>query len=89
MLRPGTELACNDNACGQLSSLDVPVTQGAIYRIRIGGRSNLDMGTYLLNVGFTAAPGTCYANCDGSTSSPRLTANDFQCFLNAFAAGCS
>ncbi len=28
----------------------------------------------------------CYANCDGSTSLPVLTANDFQCFLNAFAA---
>ncbi|MBX3376274.1 MAG: hypothetical protein KF678_04645 [Phycisphaeraceae bacterium] len=30
---------------------------------------------------------TCYPNCDGSTGSPLLTANDFQCFLNKFAAG--
>ncbi|MBX3375486.1 MAG: CotH kinase family protein [Phycisphaeraceae bacterium] len=30
---------------------------------------------------------TCYANCDGSSGSPILTANDFQCFLNKFAAG--
>lgn len=30
---------------------------------------------------------TCYANCDGSTTAPVLTANDFLCFLNAFAAG--
>ncbi len=29
----------------------------------------------------------CYANCDASTSIPKLTANDFQCFLNRFAAG--
>ena len=29
----------------------------------------------------------CYANCDNSTTSPLLTANDFQCFLNKFAAG--
>ncbi len=29
----------------------------------------------------------CYANCDGSTAAPVLTANDFQCFLNKFAAG--
>ncbi len=29
----------------------------------------------------------CYANCDNSTSPPILTANDFQCFLNMFAAG--
>ena len=31
----------------------------------------------------------CYANCDGSTGVPRLTANDFQCFLDKYAAGCS
>jgi hypothetical protein len=29
----------------------------------------------------------CPANCDGSTGAPVLTANDFQCFLNKFAAG--
>ena len=29
----------------------------------------------------------CYANCDASTGAPALTANDFQCFLNKFAAG--
>jgi hypothetical protein len=27
----------------------------------------------------------CYANCDNSTTPPILNANDFQCFLNAFA----
>jgi len=31
----------------------------------------------------------CYANCDLSTSPPTLNANDFQCFLNAFASGLS
>jgi spore coat protein A len=29
---------------------------------------------------------TCYANCDGSLSSPALNVNDFVCFQNAFAA---
>ncbi len=29
----------------------------------------------------------CYANCDASSTPPVLTANDFQCFLNAFASG--
>lgn len=29
----------------------------------------------------------CYPNCDGSSTSPLLTANDFQCFLNAYASG--
>ncbi len=31
-------------------------------------------------------PGTCYVNCDGSTAPPILNANDFQCFLNWYAA---
>ncbi len=29
----------------------------------------------------------CYANCDNSAGTPVLTANDFQCFLDRFAAG--
>lgn len=36
---------------------------------------------------FGCAP--CYANCDQSTGSPVLTANDFQCFLNQVAGGAS
>jgi hypothetical protein len=32
-------------------------------------------------------PTPCFANCDGSTVQPILNANDFQCFLNKFAAG--
>ncbi len=32
---------------------------------------------------------TCYANCDGSSANPVLTANDFQCFLNQFSIGTS
>ena len=32
-------------------------------------------------------PAPCYPNCDASTSIPLLTANDFQCFLNAYASG--
>jgi hypothetical protein len=31
--------------------------------------------------------GSCYANCDGSSGSPVLTANDFLCFLGLYAAG--
>ncbi len=30
----------------------------------------------------------CYPNRDGSTTPPRLNANDFQCFLHNYAAGC-
>jgi hypothetical protein len=28
----------------------------------------------------------CYANCDGSHAAPILNVNDFQCFLNNYAA---
>ena len=27
----------------------------------------------------------CYANCDGSTTSPQLNVNDFVCYLNKLA----
>ena len=42
--------------------------------------------------GSVASPGTqlrvrCWVNCDGNTSSPLLSAEDFQCYLNEFAAG--
>jgi murein tripeptide amidase MpaA len=36
-----------------------------------------------------AAPGACYANCDGSTVVPILNVNDFVCFQSQFAAGSS
>jgi len=32
-------------------------------------------------------PGSCYANCDGTTRPPCLNVLDFICFLNRFAAG--
>lgn len=34
-------------------------------------------------------PTACYANCDHSNVAPILNANDFQCFLNTFAVGCT
>ncbi len=48
-------------------------------------------GFYTLASGFwsTFVPDPCYVNCDASTSPPILNINDFNCFLNKFAAGCS
>ncbi|MBX3378185.1 MAG: hypothetical protein KF678_14415 [Phycisphaeraceae bacterium] len=49
-------------------------------------------GNYTIGGGFwygVEVPVNCYANCDGSTGTPLLTSNDFQCFLNKFAAGCT
>lgn len=47
-------------------------------------------GTFSLGTGFivisTGGAPPCYPNCDGSSGSPLLTANDFLCFINAYAA---
>jgi hypothetical protein len=42
----------------------------------------------LAGVDFAPQPATasCYANCDGSTGTPALTAADFTCFLTKFRA---
>jgi hypothetical protein len=79
-----TRIACASVNCnGRFSSVDVPVTPGT-YLIRLAGYSSLDFGDYELHTGFTAS--SCYANCDGSTAPPILNVNDFQCFLNKYAA---
>jgi hypothetical protein len=46
--------------------------------------SCLSRGIAVLTV--AGAP-PCYANCDGSTTTPILNINDFICFLGRFAAG--
>jgi hypothetical protein len=59
-----------------LAGITIPSPTNIVYGIDLGIR-NITI----------PAPVTCYANCDGSTGSPQLTANDFQCFLNKYAAG--
>jgi hypothetical protein len=57
-----------------------------------GDAGVLTSGAFELHGGFWGGVETvipCYADCDESGGSPRLTANDFACFLNKFAAGCS
>jgi len=54
---------------------------GQPLKIRLGGLNQEDFD----NVRLTA--GGCYANCDGSTTTPVLNVLDFSCFLNHFAAG--
>ncbi len=83
---PGASIACNDNA-GQFfetSSVTLSMAQDQEVYIRIGGNSGAH-GNYTLTIQ-SCGPNSCYANCDASTSAPLLTANDFQCFLNKFAA---
>jgi hypothetical protein len=49
------------------------------------GPCNADPNAPVTNQPETPAA-ACYANCDNSTAPPILNANDFQCFLNKFAA---
>jgi hypothetical protein len=54
----------------------------------IVGFTNAVFGaSYGISAILTPPAPACYANCDQSSGSPLLTANDFQCFLNKFAAG--
>ena len=63
--------------------------------LNISNTAPEDAGSYLCQVSNTCGSllsnaatlgAACYANCDGSTAPPALNANDFQCFLNKFAA---
>ncbi len=75
-----------------LANAGVSIPSGSTPRICYGVSGN-----GLVIVGSGTIPGftpgsfrsetVCYANCDGSTAAPVLTANDFQCFLNKWAAG--
>src|SRR5262249_42302467 len=43
------------------------------------------LGAYTIHLNGTCFLTTCYANCDNSTVPPTLNANDFLCFLDAYA----
>jgi DNA-binding beta-propeller fold protein YncE len=66
---------------------------GEIYRMNLDGTLIELIATGLGSVNdivFVREGGApCYANCDGSTSTPVLSANDFLCFLNLYAEGSS
>jgi hypothetical protein len=69
----GTQAARLDRVAGRL--------RGWAWGENIGWVNLDDINNY---VGVGSA---CYANCDGSTSTPALTVNDFICFQSRFAAG--
>jgi hypothetical protein len=77
-------ITCNDDFSppARWSKVTVPVAAGSTYMIRVAGYGG-EINDFQLNISSVAA---CYANCDGSTAAPVLNANDFQCFLNKFAA---
>lgn len=74
---------------GVWSGIFIGVVQSPVFsnvtgmKIRLGLDPTTPVGEVIRidDIGYK----TCPANCDGSTNSPVLTNNDFQCFLNAFA----
>lgn len=81
----GLSIGCNRNACpNNLSRVDVPVTGGWSYHVRVSGFNGAS-GSYALKIDFTPDAQPCYANCDQSTAEPILNVDDFTCFINAFA----
>lgn len=58
--------------------------------VNVDGRAIVGTGTYeghrqVWIARFAAPP--CYANCDGSSSTPVLNSDDFLCFLSAYNSG--
>jgi hypothetical protein len=94
-------LGAGISGCNELAATDsgdlwtISSTSGMLLKVDrfsgqatvIGPTNGVFGGRYGMSAVLTPRPSPCYANCDGSTVAPILNANDFQCFLNAFAAG--
>jgi hypothetical protein len=72
---PNSAIACNDNFCGSSPSITLPVNQGTLYRIRIGGFNN-STGTGTMVISCVAgATGACCVSgsCAGVMSQTSCT----------------
>jgi len=77
----GTQLACNDDACGQQSALFFSAVSGTTYQIQIGawGTSTTFSGTFSLQAGSDP--------CANPTTGPDLLIGEITSIQNAVAAG--
>jgi len=71
-----------DSACAPLDLAVLPSDNLSVAGICYSPSGGLYNSAYFARYGCPP----CYPNCDSSTSPPLLNANDFQCFLNKFAA---
>jgi len=75
-------LALSDGITLAVGTFDT--TPGSATFNQLWSQSVVDNGSV---VGLAIQPSACeYANCDGSTGSPALSASDFVCFLSKFRA---
>jgi hypothetical protein len=81
-----------------LQNVFVPAPQGGVWIVDVIGNQVVQDAyaatpevdarfALVVTGGVKAADLPCYANCDGSTTSPVLTAADFTCFLSKFRTG--
>jgi hypothetical protein len=70
----GNSTAGTFSVTGTVGQLDAGQMSGGSFAV-LGGFWN------------AAAVAPCYANCDGNTSAPLLSAADFVCFLGKFRSG--
>ncbi len=84
-------LAVTDD--GQLWTINAPTQQLLRINPATGAATLVGPTGGIFGSGFgmaatlTKPAAACYANCDGSTDVPSLTAADFSCFLSKFRAG--
>ncbi|MEP0846734.1 MAG: hypothetical protein HRF50_07930 [Phycisphaerae bacterium] len=78
----GTELACNDDFCGLLSSVTVNMTAGEDYYIRVAGY-NSGQGTFTLLV--TGGQGNCIT-CGDLDGDGDVDVDDYNDFVDAFGS---
>ncbi len=74
---------------GTTQQLSIPsIMQGRVGLLKFSVVGTTGQGgLHLAAVSLSTCGAPCYANCDGSTAAPMLTANDFQCYLNKFSVG--
>jgi hypothetical protein len=62
----GSQIACNDDACGLLSTINFPVTNGGTYWVRVAGYNNTTpAGTATISV--SGGGGPANDNCNSAT----------------------
>jgi hypothetical protein len=55
-------------------------------RFRVTSAFGNSLSQWVDNFAIAGGTGTCYANCDNSTTEPILNVEDFTCFISEFAA---
>jgi hypothetical protein len=67
---------------GSFVSIDTATGAGTLIADTTSWNAEMEMA-----IRGAATGSSCYANCDHSTTEPRLNVLDFNCFLNEFSAG--